>query len=978
MTDMLGILSSDCMHRLGWTLLHSVWQFALLALLLALILAALRRRSANLRYATACAGLAVMLALSLTTYCLVPGHAACDLPAARILPGDVPNLSGNVMSPSMAPPAHGARVSRRFAGPAQGHSAAPSASPAPQEGNSHEAVAGLVWQILQALSPWMPWLAVAWFAGAMALSIWHLGGWVAVQRMRFLGTSGAVGPLGEQLAGLAGRMKISRPVRLLRSTVVEVPVVVGWLRPVILIPAAMLTGLSPSQLTAVLAHELAHVRRYDYLVNLLQAVVETLLFYHPAVWWLSRRIRAEREHCCDDMAIAVCGSKVEYASVLAALETSRSAPAMALAASGSSRCGPTLQRVRRVLCETAGDQTGPRIWLGGVLTMVMMTAAGVSVAFSLAGGPHESDHVTKIESAPPKEDLKRPALPVWMALMVKSPIRSLQEYQHAVRTEPPPQPPLFKPLPIPKCDFEIRRAKDQSRIARIPYDGYLRESRELNKGDRSRIGRLPGGKYLVALCIGDARCSNVAAFEVDSDYDPTKEKALRVEAIEPGPRQSLRYVGVRVTGPMIEETIFTTLLVCFPDLIVDGTARRLDGLMAGSFFHLPPGTQSYGLVDLAQYTPAIAADKAHTVRAVSGKYQSDPARISLHQPLGRAWDRATASLPPTADTDGSPEGVAMSTAWGAPRDGLRAGIRLLEAGSDVRVGTIRVGDKARPVCVVHNVSNRTIKFTTFKPVLLSPMIRDTRGRLVNLWTPPWDGPVQPVSHTLAPGKVFSLGVSECLFAPNPDPLIDQAGQYTARVQVGEGKYKMSCEIDLPSQKPGDWSGRLKTGQLDLEVLPPDREKLTERVASTLRRGADHFALKVFYSGSEKPPLRSLRLNHDGIAETFPPTWTTVDIDRKQVNAILEGLARQGYLWRIVADSRDKLASADPQYVLSIDLGNELAARDPEHRLRSYPISLGWTPAVREELQRLRKVLEGQAATALDQLIAQPRLQDFDR
>ena len=80
--------------------------------------------------------------------------------------------------------------------------------------------------------------------------------------------------------------------------------VVGWLRPVILLPASALTGLAPSQLEAVIAHELAHIRRHDYLVNLFQTTVETLLFYHPASWWISRQIRAEREHCCDDVAVS--------------------------------------------------------------------------------------------------------------------------------------------------------------------------------------------------------------------------------------------------------------------------------------------------------------------------------------------------------------------------------------------------------------------------------------------------------------------------------------------------------------------------------------------------------------------------------------------------------------------------------------------------------------------------------------------------
>ena len=112
-------------------------------------------------------------------------------------------------------------------------------------------------------------------------------------------------------------------MRVVESALVDVPVVIGWLRPVILLPVAALAGLTPAQVEAILAHELAHIRRHDSCVNVLQTIAETLLFYHPAVWWVSHRIRAEREHCCDDIAVAVCGDPVAYAQALAELESWR-------------------------------------------------------------------------------------------------------------------------------------------------------------------------------------------------------------------------------------------------------------------------------------------------------------------------------------------------------------------------------------------------------------------------------------------------------------------------------------------------------------------------------------------------------------------------------------------------------------------------------------------------------------------------------
>jgi BlaR1 peptidase M56/HEAT repeats len=169
---------------------------------------------------------------------------------------------------------------------------------------------------------------------------------------------------------------VSRPVRLVASALTQVPAVIGWWRPVILMPVSVLTGggLTPLQLDALLAHELAHVRRHDYLVNVLQTVIEALLFYHPAVWWVSTRVREEREHCCDDLAVAACGDARFYATALLTMEQLRTAPALALAANGGSLVG----RVRRLLTPAAGEAF-PR-WMAGVV------AGGLVIAVMIGGG----------------------------------------------------------------------------------------------------------------------------------------------------------------------------------------------------------------------------------------------------------------------------------------------------------------------------------------------------------------------------------------------------------------------------------------------------------------------------------------------------------------------------------------------------------------------------------------------------------------
>lgn len=153
------------------------------------------------------------------------------------------------------------------------------------------------------------------------------------------------------------------------------PSVVGWLRPVILLPMSAVTGLAPDQLGAVLAHELAHIRRHDYLVNLLQMAAEALLFYHPAVWWVSGRIRVEREFCCDDLAVSVCQNAVTYARALSTLEKLRPAiPAIAMGSTG----GPLLARIQRILGRQSAE-CGPSR-LSAVLA-VSIGIACIAVSF---------------------------------------------------------------------------------------------------------------------------------------------------------------------------------------------------------------------------------------------------------------------------------------------------------------------------------------------------------------------------------------------------------------------------------------------------------------------------------------------------------------------------------------------------------------------------------------------------------------------
>lgn len=120
---------------------------------------------------------------------------------------------------------------------------------------------------------------------------------------------------------IVDKMMIKKGVSIFQSAIVKSPMVIGHLKPMVIFPLGMLSGIPAGHLEAILAHEMAHIKRYDYLVNIMQSVVEVLFFYHPVVWWMSNKIRDEREHCCDDIAVAYCNNPKEYVRALADVES---------------------------------------------------------------------------------------------------------------------------------------------------------------------------------------------------------------------------------------------------------------------------------------------------------------------------------------------------------------------------------------------------------------------------------------------------------------------------------------------------------------------------------------------------------------------------------------------------------------------------------------------------------------------------------
>jgi TonB family protein len=338
MSDVLA--ASPAARAIGFALLDFVWQGAAIGVVTAFLLILLRRTSAQARYIVACLGLATMLAAPTAT--AVGYLREAPTPAQRAYSG---------ASPLLTTPAWTTQT------------AAISISASEQR----PGIFTREW-----LEPRLPFVVLIWSAGVLLLALHLVRGWIRIRRIQQRAMPLSPNRWPEKVRLAADRLGVTRRLRLLVSSLVDVPAVVGWLRPAILVPASALAGLPASHLEAILVHELAHVRRADYFVNAIQCVIEVLLFYHPAVWWVSRQIRREREHCCDDIAAFLCADRVAYARALTSLEELRiQTPALAVGARG----GELLNRIRRLV--EPESASGPKLSGGfamGVVFTILLLA----------------------------------------------------------------------------------------------------------------------------------------------------------------------------------------------------------------------------------------------------------------------------------------------------------------------------------------------------------------------------------------------------------------------------------------------------------------------------------------------------------------------------------------------------------------------------------------------------------------------------
>lgn len=357
------LFSEKFIHASGWTLVHSLWQGALVALFFGLILLFMRKASSRTRYLAGMSALVLIVVLSVFTF--VQLYNNVDEGATK---------AAAVTSVSMTP-----------VGDSAGEPVKMTAGKAAVAGGvSWFERVGVFFQ--DYVTPHLPLMVAIWLLGILVSTLRFIGGVAYNHRLRVYRNKEVSADWNERLNRLCARAGINKTVGLLESSMIKAPVVIGYIKPVVLLPVGMASGIPVQQLEALLAHELAHISRNDYLLNIVQQWVDAFYFFHPGVRWVSSFVRMERENCCDDFAVELSGDSVNFARALSsAIDYShvQKAPALAMALAGRGK--QVLKRVKRVL---RPQPTAPKFSEGALTAGILMLflvfgAAGVEASLGL-------------------------------------------------------------------------------------------------------------------------------------------------------------------------------------------------------------------------------------------------------------------------------------------------------------------------------------------------------------------------------------------------------------------------------------------------------------------------------------------------------------------------------------------------------------------------------------------------------------------
>ena len=351
MKNLATFIPENIINALGWTIFHSLWQGLIIGLILFLIFKYRRNISAQTRYILGVFSLAAIFTSSLFTFFIAYHPHSSHAEFVTFSSASISNLAG-------------------FSGRADELSILnPISSGWPQS-----------------LIRTFNFVSIIWFIGVLLLAMRLAGGILIINGMRRQGVSPLPAAWEQRMKILAFKMGLRRSITYLQSQKVRVPTVIGILRPVVLIPAMIISGLPADQLETIIVHELAHIRRHDFLINIMQSIMEALFFYHPVVWIISENVRLEREKCCDDYTIKVCGKVSLYARALAWLsELQITATIPSVAITGNKK--NIVHRVERLINnKKMKTNTTERLIAGLVLvTSVLVLTLSTGATFKPSG-----------------------------------------------------------------------------------------------------------------------------------------------------------------------------------------------------------------------------------------------------------------------------------------------------------------------------------------------------------------------------------------------------------------------------------------------------------------------------------------------------------------------------------------------------------------------------------------------------------------
>ncbi len=470
MNNIITIFENTWTEALGWTLLHSLWIGALVCLLWRLSL--LGQRSPNWRY------LSSLIALG-SLFVLVLGTFAWEL-------GQIETVDGLPIAWESELPAQASnQPTQELLNP-----------------TSDSWLDGLsAW-----ITPYFPWISLAWISGIFLLSLRLLGGWLYLEYLRRSGRHSVPLQWQKQVEALSIAMNIKRRVQLIESNLLDHPITMGFFKPIILFPLGMISQMPPEQIEAIILHELAHIKRADYLINYFQSIVEIMLFFHPAVWWISQDLRESREHCCDDLALAQGFDRWQYAQALLQLTktniSSKTIFAMSLTGNKHSQLS---RRIHRLF----GRYTPDRFMSRGLLMAILLSASLMTWAFHSAPIPEAVEAEEIEEQAQKQQHL--------FTIVPSTSISEIEEYNQILR----------------KHGYELETIvrNQEKQIVRITVDKVVSEGYPLTITELERVSaylNLDNQENLITFQV-----EGIFSFEWEEEEEPEAE--TEVVAVENEP-----------------------------------------------------------------------------------------------------------------------------------------------------------------------------------------------------------------------------------------------------------------------------------------------------------------------------------------------------------------------------------------------------------------------------------------------------------